>query len=30
MITARYPLDRAVEAIKGLAGREGGKIMVRI
>jgi len=30
MITARYPLDRAVEAVKGLAGREGGKIMVKM
>jgi threonine dehydrogenase-like Zn-dependent dehydrogenase len=30
MITARYPLDRAVEAITSLANREGGKVMVRI
>ncbi len=30
MITARFPLDRAVEAITSLANREGGKVMVRI
>ena len=30
MITARYPLERAAEAIKSLANREGGKVMVRM
>jgi len=30
MITARYPLDRAAEAITSLANREGGKIMVKM
>ncbi len=30
MITSRFPLDRAAEAIHNLAGREGGKIMVRM
>jgi scyllo-inosose 3-dehydrogenase len=30
MITAHYPLDRAVEAVQGLAGREGGKVMVKM
>src|SRR5512136_2071183 len=30
MITARYPLDRAVQAITSLANREGGKVMVRM
>jgi hypothetical protein len=30
MITSRHPLDRAAEAISGLANREGGKAMVRI
>ena len=30
MITTRYPLDRAAEAITSLANREGGKIMVKM
>ena len=30
MITARYPLDQAVEAIQSLHKREGGKVMVKI
>jgi hypothetical protein len=30
MITARYPLEEAVEAIESLREREGGKVMVRI
>jgi hypothetical protein len=30
MITARYPLDKAAEAVHSLANREGGKVMVKI
>ena len=30
MITARYPLERAAEAIHSLANREGSKVMVRM
>ncbi|RLC89705.1 MAG: alcohol dehydrogenase, partial [Chloroflexi bacterium] len=30
MITARYPLERAVEAIESLRDRQEGKVMVRI
>ena len=30
MITARYSLDKAAEAVHSLANREGGKVMVKI
>lgn len=30
IITARYPLERAAEAIRSLASREGGKVLVKI
>ncbi len=30
MITARFPLERAAEAVTSLANREGGKVMVKI
>lgn len=30
MITARFPLEHAVEAVTSLANREGGKVMVKI
>jgi|GEM_PF-6007063 len=30
MITARYPLEQAAEAVRSLANREGGKVMVKI
>jgi threonine dehydrogenase-like Zn-dependent dehydrogenase len=30
MITARYPLDQAAEAIRSLAKREAGKVLVKI
>jgi threonine dehydrogenase-like Zn-dependent dehydrogenase len=30
MITTRYPLERAVEAIESLRDRQGGKVMVKI
>jgi threonine dehydrogenase-like Zn-dependent dehydrogenase len=30
MVTARYPLDRAAEAVQSLASREGGKVLVKM
>lgn len=30
MITARYPLEQAADAVRSLANREGGKVMVKM